>query len=142
MVELIREWMGYAERDYGVAKHLYEDYYPKPWEIICFHCQQAAEKAIKAVTILLRPEDNVPKVHDLPYLLDQIKNKTPIGEDLYQPADTITQYGVAFRYPNELFLEEQDAKKAIEYAKHVIDWAHSVIGSTDEMKCKEDNQNQ
>lgn len=28
---------------------MYETYYPKPLEIICYHCQQSAEKAIKAI---------------------------------------------------------------------------------------------
>ena len=42
-------WIEFAKTDLGVAKHLDEQYYPKPLEIICYHCQQAAEKAIKAI---------------------------------------------------------------------------------------------
>ena len=45
-------WIEFAKTDLGVAKHLDEQYYPKPLEIICYHCQQAAEKAIKAIIIL------------------------------------------------------------------------------------------
>lgn len=47
MVEEVSRWMNMAEQDYGVSKHLFETYYPKPLEIICYHCQQAAEKAIQ-----------------------------------------------------------------------------------------------
>ena len=41
--------------------------YPKPLEIICFHCQQSAEKAIKALFIL--KEIEVIKIHDLGMLI-------------------------------------------------------------------------
>ena len=40
-----KEWLAYAKLDLGVAKHLYDKYYPKPLETICFHCQQSVEKA-------------------------------------------------------------------------------------------------
>lgn len=46
-----KNWLDMADMDLGVAKHLMENYYPKPLEIICYRCQQAAEKAIKAVVI-------------------------------------------------------------------------------------------
>ena len=42
---------GIAKHSLGVARHLYETYRPQPLEIICYHCQQAAEKAIKAVIV-------------------------------------------------------------------------------------------
>lgn len=47
MTKEVREWYEMAAADLGVAKHLDATYYPKPLEIICYHCQQAAEKAIK-----------------------------------------------------------------------------------------------
>ena len=47
-----KEWLSYAESDLGVADHLFKTYRPKPLEIICFHCQQAAEKAVKSIFVL------------------------------------------------------------------------------------------
>lgn len=44
-----RQWLDMAQTDLGVAKHLEANYYPKPLEIICYHCQQAVEKGIKAL---------------------------------------------------------------------------------------------
>mgnify|MGYP002516559654 CR=1 FL=1 len=61
MEQVIREWLELAEMDYGVAMHLFENYMPKPLEIICYHCQQAAEKAIKAVVISKDVQGGVPK---------------------------------------------------------------------------------
>ena len=48
-----KSWLDFAQEDFVVAKHLYDALYPKPLEIICYHCQQAAEKAIKAVIVSL-----------------------------------------------------------------------------------------
>ena len=42
-----RQWLDMAQTDFGVAKHLEANYYPKPLGIICYHCQQAVEKGIK-----------------------------------------------------------------------------------------------
>ena len=47
-----RQWLDMAQTDLGVAKHLEANYYPKPLEIICYHCQQAVEKGIKALSML------------------------------------------------------------------------------------------
>lgn len=90
-----------AAADLGVAKHLDATYYPKPLEIICYHCQQAAEKAIKTLIMYFGEEGGMPKLHDLSFLLNQIKNKVSIEEKFYDYADTLTPYGVAVRYPNE-----------------------------------------
>lgn len=37
-------------------------------------------------------------------------------------------YGVAIRYPNELFLEERHAKEALQYAKEILVWVTEVVG--------------
>ena len=51
MDQQVKQWLDYAAQDLGVAWHLFENYHPKPLEIVCYHCQQSAEKAIKAATI-------------------------------------------------------------------------------------------
>jgi HEPN domain-containing protein len=47
MTQGVKEWYDLAKMDLGAAKHLEAAYYPKPLEIICFHCQQAAKKELK-----------------------------------------------------------------------------------------------
>lgn len=83
MTKEVREWYEMAAADLGVAKHLDATYYPKPLEIICS------------------------------FLLNQIKNKVSIEEKFYDYADTLTPYGVAVRYPKELFQEERHVKEAL-----------------------------
>ena len=118
-----KEWLSFAEADLGVAEHHNKTYHPKPLEIICFHCQQAAEKAVKSIIVLNGSQGGIPKKHDLFLLLNQIKNMVSIDEKYYDYADILAPYGVAMRYPNELFLEERHAEKAIQMANEFVKWA-------------------
>ena len=122
-----REWLSYAEDDFGVAKHLYDTYYPKPLAIICFHSQQAAEKAVKSIIALHGCQGGMPKKHDVLLLLKQVKNMVAVDEKYYDYADTLAPYGVAMRYPNELFLEERHAQRAIKIASEFVNWAKSLL---------------
>ena len=130
MTQETKEWYERAVMDFGVAKHLEETYYPKPIEIICYHCQQSAEKAIKALIMYYGAEGGMPKLHDLSFLLNQIKNKVTIDDKYYDYADTLSPYGVSVRYPNELFLEEKHATEAIRFATEILQWVKSIINTT------------
>lgn len=124
-----KEWYDMAVMDLGVARHLDETYRPKPLEIICYHCQQAAEKAIKALIIYYGGEGGMPKLHDLSFLLNQIKNKAYIEDKYYDYADALTPYGVSVRYPNELFLEERHVKETLEFSDEILRWVQSIVSS-------------
>ncbi|HCB93468.1 MAG TPA: hypothetical protein DEP57_06630 [Selenomonas sp.] len=126
-LEDAKEWLSFATDDLGVAKHLYETYYPRPLAIICFHCQQAAEKAVKSIIVLNGSQGGMPKKHDILLLLNQVKHMVMIDERFYDYADTLAPYGVAMRYPSELVLEDRHAKKAIEMADEFIILAKSVL---------------
>lgn len=131
MTQETKAWYDLAIMDLGVAKRLESTYYPKPVEIICYHCQQAAEKGIKALIMYYGAEGGMPKLHDLSFLLNQIKNKVSIEDKYYDYADTLTPYGVSIRYPNELFLEEKHAKKAIRYADEIIQWVDGIVNQSE-----------
>lgn len=121
-----KQWLDMANMDIGVAKYLLDNYHPKPLEIICYHCQQATEKAIKALVVLYGTQGGLPRVHDLSFLLNQLKNTVKIDEKYYDYADTLTPYGISARYPNELFLEEHHARTAIQYAEEIMKWVYSI----------------
>ena len=59
--------------------------------------------------------------------MNQIKNKVSIEEKFYDYADTLTPYGVAVRYPNELFLEERHVKGALQYADEIFQWVTETV---------------
>lgn len=130
MTQEVQKWFEMAATDLGVARHLNETYHPKPLEIICYHCQQAAEKSIKALIIYSELPGGLPKIHDLSFLLNQLKNKLKISEIYYDYADALTPYGVAIRYPNELFLTERHSQEAIKSAEAILQWTGSIIKAT------------
>lgn len=67
----IELWLKMAKEDLGVAKHLFETYYPKAFEIICYHCQQSAEKTVKALILKNGNQGGMPKTHDILFLMNQ-----------------------------------------------------------------------
>lgn len=56
------EWLDFAYMDLSAAEHLLT-MRPLPVEIICYHCEQAAEKFLKATLVQFDREP--PKTHDL-----------------------------------------------------------------------------
>ena len=58
-----REWRLLAERDMSVANYLAANMRPVPAEAIVFHCQQAAEKYLKGVLVIVG--EDPPYIHDL-----------------------------------------------------------------------------
>ena len=56
------QWVRKAEQDWEVAHKLAGES-PPPQDVVCFHCQQAAEKYLKA--LLQESGRMVPKTHNL-----------------------------------------------------------------------------
>ena len=122
--ELVHEWFRFANMDLDLAKHTLETMYPPPLEIICYHCQQAAEKFIKGVIISFG-------VHDLSKLLNTLVPLTDIPETFMESAERLTMFGVRIRYPNELPVDEAQTKLAIVQAEKIKNWAESLIKEQD-----------
>ena len=120
----VERWLEKARDDLGVAQHLDEVYRPKPVEIICFHCQQAGEKAIKAV-ILARGAQEIPRSHDLSLLLHLLDGN--IEKQLLAYADSLTRYTVDVCYPNDLHLEDRDCRTALCAAQQILRWCEAQI---------------
>ena len=71
-LEEYKEWLIFAQTDYDCAEYLSKaPFYPRNLAVICYHCQQAAEKAIKALIVYFGSQGGMPKVHDLSFLLNQ-----------------------------------------------------------------------
>ena len=128
------EWLVFARTDYECARYLEgASFHPRPLNIICYHCQQAAEKALKALIVYFGNQGGMPKVHDISFLLNQIKNLVreqkgiQVSHDLMMTADSLSKYGVAPRYPNEIEVDEYHAKKALADSKTILDWVGNVI---------------
>ena len=127
--ELVHEWFRFANMDLDLAKHTLETMYPPPLEIICYHCQQAAEKFIKGVIISFDIE--VEKTHDLSKLLNTLVPLTDIPDTFMESAERLTMFGIRVRYPNELPVDETQTKLAIVQAENIKNWAESLIKEQD-----------
>jgi len=64
---------------------------------ICFHCQQSAEKYLKA--LLEELGEPVPKIHDLDELLALLLPHYPQLSALARGLALLTTFAVAARYP-------------------------------------------
>jgi HEPN domain-containing protein len=124
-INLLRQWFSIAESDLRVAKHTYENVYPKPLAISCFHCQQAAEKALKGY-LQYREVDPL-KIHGLTVLCQQCSELDPSFDTVLEAASKLTPYGVASRYPAEIVIDENMTKTAIARAQTVYDFSLSKI---------------
>jgi len=122
-VDLINEWLAYSDNDMRSAEYL-TTLYPQPLEIICFHCQQAAEKALKAflVSIDIRP----PKTHDLSALMELCGKNIHIG-NLKEEVLVLNDYSVITRYPGDKDLTSQDKDEALNSARKVINVVKKIL---------------
>ena len=96
--DLVRQWFAKAELDYRAAERLVRD--PEPLrEIIAFHCQQAAEKYLKALLVSLQIE--FPKTHDLEELLELLAPVRPDVAAMLEGIEVLNPFGVKIRYPGD-----------------------------------------
>nr|WP_318659501.1 HEPN domain-containing protein [uncultured Treponema sp.] len=116
----VKEWVRFADMDVLSANHLNQIQHPKPLEIICYHCQQASEKMLKALVLAFDGE--LQKTHDLGLLAEQISNFITVPDEILNTADALTPYGVKIRYPQELCIEETHTAKALTDMKLIYDF--------------------
>lgn len=116
------DWLRRAHSDLALAC------LPRPpgvlLEDLCFHTQQAAEKALKAV--LVARSGPVPRTHSIPRLLE-LMPQAAVPETV-QEAAILTDYAVSARYPGLLEpIEEDELERAIALAEGVVAWASQQI---------------
>jgi HEPN domain-containing protein len=119
-----REWLARAHSDLIIAR------IPLPsggrLEDLCYHAQQAAEKAIKAVYVHHGWE--FPYVHDLEELLRGLRANGLSTPDALHPAAKLTPYAKQTRYPGPAEpVAEQERDLAVKLAEAVVSWAERVI---------------
>jgi HEPN domain-containing protein len=82
--------------------------WPTPYEMVCFHCQQAVEKYLKWFLVL--HDIDPPKIHnliELEKLCEVIDHQFSM---LYEKCGILTGYGVISRYPSDMKIGKIEAK--------------------------------
>lgn len=119
------EWLNHAMSDLALARLGVEadDVLP---EQVCFHAQQAVEKAVKSV--LLYHRIRFPLIHDLEALIGIARHE---GLALPAWADDVamlTPYAVETRYPGRWEdFQETEVAGALQMAHQAIEWARSLL---------------
>lgn len=102
-----------------------------PYDTVCFHCQQAAEKLLKGFLVAHGCE--YPITHNLFAILDRVIEHDPLAESLREALAILNPYAVEVRYPgDELTLTPDNASEAREAAQEVLDWSRSTFGHLSE----------
>lgn len=126
MKRATREWVRKAEADHLAATALAAASDPHH-DAVCFHCQQSAEKYLKA--LLEEAGQPVPKTHDLDRLLALLRPTHSGLAQLRRGLMVLTEYGVDVRYPGFRATKRQ-AASAARWAAKVRDACRALLGPT------------
>ena len=110
----INEWIRYSNMDLEAAASL-NMRYKKPYEIICYHCQQTVEKSLKAA--LLFYGYSIYKSHDLLELDEDCQKRNPEFKKIEKECSQLSDYAFEARYPFHIFdITEVETEKALKSA--------------------------
>src|SRR3989338_7500817 len=121
----IENWLEQAEADFDGAEYNFEGgkYY-----IAAFLCQQAVEKALKAL-FLFEKKGEVPQSHSLIYLA----SNTSIPNKYYSFLKELTPKFVDTRYPDasvdlpSRIYDQENTEKIVKGSKEVMKWAETKL---------------
>ncbi|MBI2015040.1 MAG: HEPN domain-containing protein [Candidatus Rokubacteria bacterium] len=123
-------WLAQARSDLAFAEVGVREGYPAQ---SCFLCQQAGEKALKALRYL--GGERLVFGHSLLELLQSLLNRHPELAGLREAAQRLDQYYVPTRYPNGLpagtpadVFSKTQAAEALAYAQQFLTAAARIVG--------------
>ena len=125
--ELLRSWLTKAASDLRSARILgsTDD---APLDTAIYHCQQTAEKAVKAflVSQAIAPE----KTHDIRRLTLAAAIHEPRFNELLDMATALTPYAWEFRYPDDLaetYPTREEFDEALQHAQAIYDFVLNLL---------------
>ncbi|MDA3797648.1 MAG: HEPN domain-containing protein [Kiritimatiellae bacterium] len=113
--DYIKQWILKAEEDLLVVERLIEGQIVAPASI-CFHCQQAAEKYLKAYLIFHKVE--IRRTHNIEFLLSECNDIDLVFGEI--DAKNLSDYGVDVRYPGDMYIpDESEVRDCIAIVKRI-----------------------
>lgn len=123
-----KSWLAASDRDEAMARELLKT---GLYEGVAFHSQQAAEKALKALVLVIARS---PRTHSCVELLDLLENAgRPVPDDVQAAARRLDIHYIASRYPNgaggppESLYDEKLAQEALEWMSAIKEFAKSQM---------------
>jgi HEPN domain-containing protein len=114
---IVAEWFYFGDNDLRAAKIL-EQSHPQPLEIICYHCQQSAEKYLKGY-LISKGVISPPKIHDLGVLCEMCAKFDENFFDIETACKILTAYAAQARYPDEMYIDEGLMGQSLSYAEEI-----------------------
>lgn len=135
---LVDEWLRRAHSNLERARAgktsdevLYED--------LCFDCQQAVEKSIKALLVQLGVEFE--KIHSISKLLKQVESADVIVPEKIKETAELTAYAVDTRYPGDYDpVLQPEYELVLTMAERAVHWVEEKITSMREEEKGRDEQ--
>ena len=121
----IKEWLEYAKRDYDSALHLFENMTPPPLKIICFDCQQAAEKHLKALLTAFGIKFG--ESHDLSHLIKLRAKRSTVPAKVLAACADLNAYGPDSIYPGGSKSSLAKTKKALKSLNIIMAWTSKEL---------------
>jgi len=125
-VNFAQRWIEKAKEDIKAAKLLL-DSSANLNSIVCFHVQQAVEKALKA--FLTKAGVRTGRTHDIGFLLRLCEEQDEEFRNL--PTEELSRlsfYAVQIRYPENYYTpSRKEAKKAVEIAEKLISFVEKKL---------------
>ena len=125
---MVKGWLIKAKHDLESAYRLSDGDDPL-LDTAVYHCQQAAEKAIKG--FLVYQGRQFGKTHDIRILIEQAEKNEP-GFALWQEAAArLTPYAAAFRYPGDVISpDKEEYALALQAAENLVAYIYSLLPPT------------
>jgi HEPN domain-containing protein len=125
MDDYLKKWLIKANNDLKVAENEIE--LPSEnmvTDAICFHCQQAVEKYLKA--FLITKKSDFQRSHNLEYLLEICKENDAEFSEL--DLGNLSFYAVEVRYPDNFYIPSFDeARECLDLALKVKEFVLKKI---------------
>ena len=117
------DWLLHARSDLAIAK------ISPPEDVmlegLCFHAQQTAEKALKA--LLVSKNLDFPRTHNIGTLLDLLHDVVSVPNEV-DDAASLTDYAVMTRYPGDTEpVDIEEYKQAVHLAHTVLAWVQQLL---------------
>jgi len=127
LAQLTREWLTKASHDLLTAR-IVANAPDGPLDTAIYHCHQAAEKSLKGW--LTANNIAFEKTHDIRRLIRQAMDVLPEFIRFTGPAEFLTPYVSAFRYPgltDQLMPTREEFDEALQYAQAIYDFVLNLL---------------
>ncbi len=122
-----QDWLDKAKNDLLAAEAILGYYEQPPIEIAVYHCQQAAEKSLKAFTVARIQQRQ--RIHDLIALLEECLALDSSFDSLRNHTINLDRFYIESRYPVDepIIFSLDEAREALTQAQEIYDFVSNKL---------------